>query len=50
MDLFEDSAELVKVLLEEGIQPLELPRAAVWGRKEQAASRAGAGELPPERL
>lgn len=43
MDLFEDSARLVKVLLEEGIQPLELPRADGEGR-----SRAGA-ELPPHR-
>lgn len=28
MDLFEESVQLVKVLLEEGIQPLKLPQAA----------------------
>lgn len=38
MDLFEDSAQLVKILLEEGIQPLELPRAA-----QEQLGREGAG-------
>lgn len=43
VDVFEDSAQLVKVLLEEGIQPLELPRAAEEQLGEgRSRSRAGA--------
>lgn len=40
MDLFEDSAQLVKILLEEGMQPLESPRAAGQELGEGRSRRA----------
>lgn len=40
MDLFEDSAQLVKILLEEGMQPLESPWAAGQELGEGRSRRA----------